>query len=115
MKRNFILASAVLVSLLLAINSMRSILTFRTTAGKVNESEERLEEIRRENEALKRELDYKKSDQFAEGEIRNKLGLAKPGETIVIIPSEDKSQDQVEEGGRIEPNWRKWWELFFGS
>ncbi|MBI2598830.1 septum formation initiator family protein [Candidatus Curtissbacteria bacterium] len=113
MKRNLILIAAILVSILLAVNSARRIMTFRTTAAKVTEAQRQLDEIRRENEALARELEYKKSDEFAEAEIRNKLGLAKPGETVVVLPKDDERRTTNDERKIESPNWQKWWNLFF--
>ncbi|MEX2028449.1 MAG: septum formation initiator family protein [Candidatus Curtissbacteria bacterium] len=114
MKRNLILIAAVLVSILLAINSVRRIMSFRTTAQSVVEAQHQLNDLKQENEALKRELEYKKSDKFAEEEIRNKLGLAKTGETIVVLPKNDSSQLTVNSQQSTDlPNWQKWWNLFF--
>lgn len=115
MKRNLILTVAILVSILLAINSSRRILTFRTTAQGVGDAQKQLDDLKRENEALKKELEFKKSDQFAEEEIRNKLGLAKPGEAIVMLPKGDERQTTNDERKNELPNWQKWWNLFFRS
>ncbi len=115
MKRNLILIAAILISVLMAVNSSRRILTFRTTAQSVGAAQKQLSDLKAENEILKKELDFKKSDQFAEEEIRNKLGQAKPGETIVVLP---KSGAQPTVNGLSttdEPNWQKWWNLFFRS
>ncbi|OGD83338.1 hypothetical protein A2165_04325, partial [Candidatus Curtissbacteria bacterium RBG_13_40_7] len=90
MKRNFLLFLGVLVSILLVVNSTKRILTFRATSQKVAEAENQLEQLRQENDALKKDLEYKKGDEFAEEEIRNKLGLVKEGESVVIIPKEDE-------------------------
>jgi len=116
MKRNFLLFLGVLVSIILVVNSTKRILTFRATSMKVAEAQSRLEQLRIENEALKKELEYKKSDEFAEEEIRNKLGLVKKGETVVIVPKE-KDQPSFAEAseGKQKPNWEKWRDLFFGS
>jgi|GEM_PF-368483 len=113
MRRNLILIAAILVSILLAINSSRRILTFRTTAQGVSAAQKQLADLKRENEVLKKELDFKKSDQFAEEEIRNKLGLAKPGETIVVLPKEENTKYQIPNTKYELPNWQKWWNLFF--
>jgi len=115
MKRNFLLFLGVLISIILVVNSTKRILTFRATSMKVTEAQTRLEQLRRENEALKKELEYKKSDEFAEGEIRNKLGLIKEGETVVIIPKEEDQQVTTDNGQLTKPNWEKWRDLFFGT
>ena len=115
MKRNFLLFLGILVSIILVVNSTKRILTFRATALKVSEAQTRLEQLRKENEAFKKELEYKKSDEYAEGEIRNKLGLVKEGETVVIIPKEDDQKVTTDNGQLTKPNWEKWRDLFFGS
>lgn len=116
MRRNFLLFLAVLVGTILVVNSLRRLISFRSTAQQVKEAEKRLEILGRENEALKSELEYKKSKEFAESEIRNKLGLVKEGETVVILPKDDSSNQQPKTSNQ-QPgaNWQKWWNLFFGS
>jgi len=90
---------------------------FRSTSQKIDDLEARLEKLHQENRDLKQDLEYKKSDEFAEAEIRNKLGLAKEGEKVFVVPKKDdkglttndeRTEDQ-------EQNWKKWWNLFFGG
>lgn len=95
-------------------------MSLNTTSQKVEESDARLEQLRKENEALKQELEYKKSQEYKEEEIRNKLGLAKEGETVVVVPGSEQGNEKLETGnnedrGEELANWQKWWELFFGS
>ena len=115
MRRNLLLLLVVLIIILLVVNSAKRLLVFRTTSQKVSETELRLSKLREENEALKKELEYKKGDEFAEEEIRNKLGLVREGEAVVIVSQDEK----VGESSNVfasedKPNWQKWWELFFG-
>src|SRR3989344_668053 len=113
MTRNLILFMAMLVGVILAVNSAKQIHSFSQTSQKVQEAEDRLLELRKENEALKNELKYKESAEFAEKEIRDKLGLAKEGETIVVIPQESGNQPQESENYDTRPKWQKWRDLFF--
>jgi len=115
MKRNLLLFLAVLISILLIVNSSKRILNLRTTSQQVEESEAQLENLRKDNEKLKEELKYKKSNEFAEKEIRDKLGLAKEGETVVILPKDENQQVTTDNGQLTKPNWRKWRDLFFGT
>lgn len=116
MKRNLLLLAFFVVSLLLVVNSTKRLLAFKTTAQKVEESEQYLAKLKEENEALKAELEYKRSQEFIEGEIRNKLGLAKEGEAVVVLPNNDSRQSTVESRKSVgAPNYIKWWELFFGG
>lgn len=89
-------------------------MSFKNTAQNVQDSEARLQQLKEENEKLKQELNYKKSQEFAEAEIRNKLGLAKEGETVVVLPKEDRDQ-LPETSNKDKKNWEKWWDLFFGG
>ncbi len=114
MKRNFLLIGAILIAVILGVNSAKKILSFHGTSQKVEEAQKKLEDLKEEKEALKRDLAYKKSDEFKEKEIRNKLGLAKPGETVVIIPKEGQEATTGESKNQ-KANWQKWKELFFGS
>ena len=116
MKRNLLLIGAVVLALLVIVNSVKRLSGLRNTSQKVGETEQRLEVLRRENESLKKELEYKKSDQFVEGEIRDKLGMVKSGEALVILPNKNGEQSTVnsEQSTQI-PNYIKWWNLFFRS
>ncbi len=115
MKRNLLLILAFVVTIALATNSARRIMTFRTTSASVVQVKAQLEQLKKENEDLKKELEYKKSDQFVEEEIRNKLGMTKPGESVVMVPK-DQTGNQLPEtrDQNKEPNWQKWWNIFFG-
>jgi hypothetical protein len=59
------------------------------------------------------------SDFYRQKEARDKLGLARSGETVIVLPNEEilrrlsprKADSQVE--NQKEPNWKKWANLFF--
>ena len=71
-KRNFLLVLALMITVLLVVNGVKRLSSFRGTSDKVGEAQARLDTLRKENEQFKRELEYKRSDRFAEEEIRNK-------------------------------------------
>ncbi len=103
-------------AIVLIVNSAKRISSLNSTSKKVDAAQQQLVDLKKENETLKQELEYKKSDQFAEKEIRNKLGLAKPGEAVVILPNNDSSKSEVKSEKLDEtPNYKKWWDLFFGG
>src|SRR3989344_298533 len=101
MKRNLILVLAVIVALVLAINSYRKITDFRLAAKTVDERQAYLDELKKKNEEFQKELEYKESSQFAELEIRNKLGLAKPGEAVVIVPRGVDRESEIVNRGKV--------------
>lgn len=114
MKRNFVLILALVIMIPVVVNGINRISSFRGTSQKVDEAEAGLEQLKKENESLKQELQYKSSDRFAEEEIRNKLGMAKPGETEVIIPKTDEQSSGQSDSESQIPNWQKWTNLFLG-
>lgn len=111
MKKNLLLIAGVLFALILGINSVRRINSLQNTSEKVDEAEMRFETLKKENARLTQDLTYKQTDEFKEAEIRNKLGLVKEGEAIVIVPKEEKAEVVVDD----TPNWEKWKILFFGN
>ena len=113
MKRNLLLIFAVIVGLLLAYNSAKKIASYRGTSQKITGEQAKLEQLRQENAELKQELEYKKSDKFAESEIRNKLGLAKPGEEVFVVPKEDERLTANDKSRDERSNLEKWKDYLF--
>lgn len=81
--------------------------------------------IKRENETLSEKIGYFSTADFREQEAKEKLGMKKESEEAVLIKSrpvqkqvEEVRESQIDEASvalvRI-PNYRKWWNLFFGT
>jgi cell division protein FtsB len=69
---------------------------------------------RKENLKLKTQLSDAKRLDFIESEARNKLFMAKTGESVVILPQPSPTpakQIQV----TVQPNWQQWVNLFFAN
>ena len=84
----------------------------------LKEKEDDIEKIREENEELSQRVEIFKSEEFVESQLRDKLGLAKEGETIIVLPDEETIKkfapsDEKEEEILPDPNWKKWFKLFF--
>jgi len=80
---------------------------------KVEVARKELAEVQAEQEKLKAQLEYVQSDEFVEREAREKLGLGKPGEEVVIVPSPPNPKSQAP-NSKTEANWHKWWKLYMG-
>lgn len=107
--------------LILLIVFMSSIYkNFSTINRAKNEVEKKkieLEKIKAENEKLKNEKDSIGTDIYKEIQLRDKLGYAKEGEIVVILPSEEilrkiAPKFSTEEIEVPDPNWKKWLKLF---
>lgn len=66
---------------------------------------------KQKNQFLKQELYFVNTSQFIEQEAREKLGMVKPGEHIVLAPPQQTEIKTV--AIDTTPNWKKWWNLFF--
>lgn len=105
------------------------------TFGQISRGQKRLADVKQEvrqtienKEKLKTEIVEKSRPAYIEREARNRLNLILPGERIVILPLESQalrsdsgqaatiaSTDSNNLGEKLkpEPNWRRWWKLFF--
>jgi cell division protein FtsB len=97
----------------------RGVFRLLSSGERVQDAQERLKEVKLKQEELKTRLQEVNRDFYQEKQARDKLGLAKPGEIVVVLPDEDLlkrlspralEQENLEPP---EPNWRKWARLFF--
>jgi len=83
----------------------------------VAKERERLERFEKENERLQKKITETQSDEFIEKQIRDKLGLVKEGEIVVVLPDEEILRSlapkiEVEQDSLPDPNWKRWLKLF---
>jgi cell division protein FtsB len=108
----------IVISLLMLASLSRNIIKVREAKERLKEKEENIEKIKGENEELNQRADVFKSEEFIEKQLRDKLGLAKEGETIIVLPDEETIRkfapsDEKEEEILPDHNWKKWFKLFF--
>lgn len=105
-----------LVSLVFVINLFRKTFDLIKAEKRVSQTQEKLEQVKKENEELKKTRNYYQSEEFLEEQIRNKLGMAKPGEKVLVLPEkfkEDQNNKTEKEEELVNiPNWQKWLALF---
>lgn len=106
----------IVVSIVIVINLSRSIWDLWRRRDVLGERQEVLRRAEEENKRLQSELEYAQSPEFIEQEARNRLGLGREGETVILMPNDklqmtnEKTEDKTV--GTL-PNWKKWWRLFF--
>jgi cell division protein DivIC len=78
---------------------------------------EKLERLRIENSTLKESVKEAENPNFIEKEARERLGLVKPGEVVVILPEKSSTSAAVSTTANDlqRPIWKQWWGLFFGG
>jgi len=106
-----------LLLLILTISLSRNISKMRQISKEIQEKEEKVHKLEEEGKKLEKKLEEAQSNDYIEKQIRDKLGLAKPGEIVVVLPDEAvlrKLAPKMEEGedSLPDPNWEKWAKLF---
>ncbi len=113
LKGYLMLAIAILLTLSI-VSNIGKIIQIR---GEVARERAKIEKQKKENEELARTVADTQGPSFVEKEVRDKLGLVKKGETIVVLPDVETLRSlapkpPVEEDALPDPNWRKWLKLF---
>lgn len=116
MRRKKILSLIILfLGLYLIANLIGNAWRLFSAGGRVDQVRFETEALEVEVETLKTQRDFFASQEFVEQQARNELGLARPGETVVILPDTlPPVYDFAEEEKKAEvPVWRQWLQLFF--
>lgn len=93
------------------VNLTRSILELLGAGDKIKEAEERVAQLRLKNDDLQKKFEEVQSPAYLEKMAREKLGLAKEGEVVVILPPYQPPASPSSKEN--QPNWKKWLKLFF--
>lgn len=105
------------IIILLIISLVRNITRITKVQKKIEKKEGETESLAQKNEELEKQLKKIESTGFIEKQLRDKLGLAKEGEAIIVLPDEETlralaPEAKKEKGTLPDPNWRKWLDLF---
>lgn len=100
-----------------AVSLARNVVRIKNAQGRVERIKERVEKLQKENEGLQVKVEEAKKQEYIEKQLRDKLGLSKEGETIVVLPDADTLRKLVppipeEEETLPDPNWKKWLKVF---
>ncbi|MFC1710379.1 septum formation initiator family protein [Patescibacteria group bacterium] len=107
----------VILLVMFALSLFRNVSRIKLTNQKITEKKEKVEKLIKENEEIAKKLETVDKAEFVEKKLRDDLGLAKEGEIVVILPSEEilrsLAPDYDEEEDTLpDPNWKKWINLF---
>ena len=101
----------------LSLSLIRNIIKISQAGKRIEEESRKVSKLEEENTELKKEIGEVSSEDYIEKELRDKLGLTKEGETIMVLPDESviKSlapKPEKEEETLPDPNWKRWLKLF---
>jgi hypothetical protein len=107
-----------IIGLFFAVQSIVSVYSLWKRGDVIDERELILLALEKEQTELKNEYSDSFTQSFIEKEARNKLGLVKPGETIVYLDkdaSASAKQEKLEKEEKMVeiPPFQQWLRLFF--
>jgi cell division protein FtsB len=103
--------------IIVAISLVRNIIRAINIKDRIKAEEAKVEVLRKEKEELEKKVAEAESDAYIEKQLRDKLGLAKEGEIVLILPEDEILRKiapvvQKEEDFLPDPTWKKWLKLF---
>ncbi|AKM83185.1 hypothetical protein A2422_00495 [Candidatus Woesebacteria bacterium RIFOXYC1_FULL_31_51] len=106
-----------ILSVVLVSSFFKSIKRIREGDAIIEKTKVKLEKLNEENKKLEEQLKITQSEEFVEKQLRNKLGLAKEGEIVLVLPDNETLKKLApvipdEEEVTLKPNWKKWIDLF---
>lgn len=115
--RRFRLYLLIFFCFLFGLSLIRNINRINEAKKRVDRTKEKLEKLAQENKRLEEELRKIQKDEFVEKQLRDKLGLAKEGEIVMVLPDTETlkklvSQIPEEEETLPDPVWKRWMRLF---
>lgn len=118
MKGRYIYLIIILIGLIISFGLVRNLYSIYQNSKFQEQAVRKLEKLRAENTRLKEEVVTSQEQGFIEREARERLGLVKPGEVVVILPSKNEatsSSEVSDEAKAPRPIWQQWVSLFFGG
>ncbi|OGE14168.1 hypothetical protein A3F00_05305 [Candidatus Daviesbacteria bacterium RIFCSPHIGHO2_12_FULL_37_11] len=116
MPKKIAVAFGLILFLVITWNIIGQIISTLKSGERLNNAVSELHNLEVKNKELKEKLEEVKNPDFIETQARDKLGLVREGEILVIIPQEKidsilgltKKAEEV----RLQ-NWKGWLKLFF--
>ena len=109
-----LLPIAAIVGLLVTVFGLtQSVVRLMGRKNMLKVKQEEMVRLQKEQENFQNKLKLAQTTEFIEKEAREKLNLAKVGETIILVEEGEAQIQTMPKKTTIIPNWKKWWNLFF--
>lgn len=103
----------VIISFGLSVSAGKGVYDLWQRRDIVSLKEAELAQLKKENAQLRASLERMKSSGYVEKIARDKLGLVKEGESVLILPQSGNAAQNTGATTQEEKLWRRWWALFF--
>lgn len=116
MRKRIIYIVAILLFLIVLYALVKQMSDSLRAGTRMETEMEALTKLQQKNTELKKRLAEVDSPQFIEGQARDRLNFARPGETVAIIPQEEL--DRILGASKVVsiqvlPYWQGWLQLFW--
>ncbi len=106
------------LALFLSFSLARNIVSFTSAKRKLSQESEKIAKLEKEVQIVEQQVKSVKKEEFVEKEARDKLGLAKEGEIVIVLPEDTvlaQLAPKIPQADEFlpEPNWKKWANLFY--
>jgi len=78
----------------------------------IEQTQEKLQQVKQQQEDLNRQLVKTESREYVEKEVRNKLNLSRENEVVIILPSVSPILQPTPTSIDALANWQKWVKVF---
>jgi cell division protein FtsB len=107
----------ILTFLILASSLVKGVTRIRQGNEIIKKTEMKLAKISEENRKLEEQVQIVSSPEYKEKQLRDKMGLVKEGEVVLVLPEPEIVKKLVpnisfDEVVPLKPNYLKWVELF---
>jgi len=107
----------IILVFLFGLSLFRNILKVNEAKNRVQREKERVVKLEQEGRILEEELKKMQGNEYLETQLRDKLGLAKKGESVVILPDSETLKKLVpeipdEKDYLPDPPYKKWLKIF---
>lgn len=116
MRKKITITIIIFLAIFTLYNLLSQIFKAVRSADRLSQATEIIMKLQDENKRLQKQLIYVQKPDYIEQQARDKLGLAKAGEVVFVIPDEKIKQvlglnSSVDE--KRLPNWQGWLRVFF--
>jgi len=107
----------IILVFLFGLSLFRNILKVNEAKNRIQKEKEKVIKLEQEGRILEEELKKMQGNEFLETQLRDKLGLAKKGESVVILPDPETLKKLVpeipdEKDYLPDPPYKKWLKIF---
>ncbi len=121
MKRRLLLIGIIIIELLITFNCVTRVISIIQAQSRISEFKLQRDILARQYAEKRNQYDFVRTDTYTEKIAREKLGYAREGDFVYIIPENKQPKASLPEIDLGEPKKRgfvlgevgNWWKLFF--